>query len=129
MPGYRARLRSLQPRLTVPALVAAAMFACALAAPSGAAAGPRGGMTATSAAAKPSPNLGPANYGGYCTHLGFVDARITPEKEWACLHSDNTTSPLDGQAACEFTYPQRPIAAAELAKGVPYTWQCYLATP
>ena len=56
-------------------------------------------------------------------------SQITPSKDWACLHADGTTSPLDLQAACEFTYTQRPIAAAQITPGVPFTWQCWAAAP
>jgi hypothetical protein len=88
-----------------------------------------GASTAARAAAAASTDLGPANYEGWCKHLGFVRSQISAAKEWECLHSDGTTSPLDLQAACEFTYPQRPIAAAQLTPGVPYTWQCWAAAP
>jgi hypothetical protein len=83
---------------------------------------------ARAAAATPSIDLGGPDYNGYCMHLGFVRPQLSG-KEWSCLHADGTTSPLDVQADCEFTYTQRPIAALQLAPGVPFTWQCYAAVP
>jgi hypothetical protein len=84
------------------------------------------GARAAPAQAGPK-NLGPPNYSGYCQHLGFVDARLTPQpnQQWACLHADSSTSPLDVQAACEFTYAQRPVLAEQLTPGVAFTWQCF----
>jgi hypothetical protein len=79
-------------------------------------------------AAKTGPkDLGPPNYSGYCQHLGFADARLTPQpgQHWVCLHADNSTSPLDLQGACEFSYSQRPILAEQLTPGVAFTWQCF----
>jgi hypothetical protein len=71
-------------------------------------------------------DLGPPNYGGYCQSLGFVTNRFTPppDQRWECLHADGSLSPMNLQAACEFTYTQRPILAQQLLPGVLYSWQC-----
>jgi hypothetical protein len=110
-------------------LAAAAALACAAATGTLALGGTAAAAPAARTAAATSTDLGPADYDGYCKSLGFVRSQITPSKEWACLHADGTTSPLNLQAACEFTYAQRPIAAAALAPEVPFTWQCWAAAP
>lgn len=81
------------------------------------------------AAAAPSTDLGGPNYEGYCRQLGYARSEVAPSKEWACVHSDGTTSPLNVQAACEFSFTQRPVAALQLEPGVPFTWQCWAAQP
>jgi hypothetical protein len=81
-----------------------------------------GGVRAASAAT----DLGPPSYAAYCRSIGFVDTRFTsgPNKTWGCLHSDGSVTALDIQAACEFSYAQRPILAQELTPGAIYTWHC-----
>jgi hypothetical protein len=102
-------------------LARAVVLACALAALAALGAG-----GAAWAASGPV-DLGPPDYSGYCQKLGFVMATFTQgaDKQWACLHADKSTSPLDLQAACEFSYPQRPILARQLTPGVLFTWQCF----
>jgi hypothetical protein len=96
-------------------LVLAILLACLLA------------VSGRALAAQTGPkDLGPPSYSGYCQHLGFVDARLTPQpnQQWVCLHADSSTSPMDLQAACEFSYAPRPISATQLTPGVAFTWQC-----
>ncbi len=102
-------------------LARAAVLACALGLLAALSAG-----GAARAASGPV-DLGPPDYSGYCQKLGFVMATFTQgaDKQWACLHADKSTSPLDLQAACEFSYPQRPILARQLTPGVLFTWQCF----
>ena len=69
----------------------------------------------------PGPDLGPPDYGGYCQSLGFVRNAFTADKQWGCLHADNSITPLNVQAACEFTFTQRPIVARQITPGVLFT--------
>lgn len=113
MPG--SAIRSFAPEW--PKLVLAVLLGCVLAA----------GAAGVARAASGGTDLGAPNYAAYCQRLGFVDARFTSgssSKTWGCLHSDGTVTPLDVQAACEFTYTQRPILARELLPGAIYTWHC-----
>jgi hypothetical protein len=70
--------------------------------------------------------LGPPDVSGYCQHVGFSGASFTPppNQSWQCNHADGSTSPVDMQAACEFSFSQRPVSAKQLTPGVLYTWQC-----
>ena len=79
-----------------------------------------------SARAASEPDLGAPSFAAYCKAIGLVDARFTsgPSKAWGCLHADGTITPLDVQAACEFTYTERPLLARELVPGAIYTWHC-----
>ncbi|HEX7610243.1 MAG TPA: hypothetical protein VF380_06200, partial [Solirubrobacteraceae bacterium] len=111
MPSPHPILRLLRARLTLALAVVSALAA----------------MTAPVAfAATARVDLGPPNYGGYCQSLGFVTNRFTPppDQRWECLHADGSLSPMNLQAACEFTYTQRPILAQQLLPGVLYSWQC-----
>lgn len=73
--------------------------------------------------------LGGPNVTAYCQHLGFATARFTPppNPQWECQSSTGSTAPVDMQAACEFSYPQRPIVAEQLTPGVLFTWQCLVS--
>lgn len=79
------------------------------------------------ASAAAAPDLGGPDVPGYCEHLGLSGASFSapPNQSWQCVHSDGSVSPLDMQAACEFSFSQRPIVARQLTPGVPYTWQCF----
>lgn len=71
-------------------------------------------------------DLGGPDVSSYCQQLGFSGASYTapPNQSWQCLHADGSTSPADMQAACEFSFSQRPILAKQLTPGVLLTWQC-----
>jgi hypothetical protein len=71
-------------------------------------------------------DLGAPSFAAYCKALGFLDARFTSgaSKAWGCLHSDGAVTALDVQAACQFSYTERPILARELLPGAIYTWHC-----
>ena len=75
-------------------------------------------------------DLGGPDVSGYCQHVGFSGASYTapPNQSWQCLHADGSTSPADMQAACEFSFSQRPILAKQLTPGVLLTWQCLQAS-
>ena len=109
----------------------AAVVACSLLLGAGASVAGAAGTRVTALAAAterlPGPDLGPPDYAAYCQSLGFVRNTFTADKHWGCLHADGSISPLDVQAACEFTYRQRPILAKELTPGVLLTWQCLKA--
>ncbi len=69
------------------------------------------------------------NLSAYCQGLEAGNKGATLNGEtWVCIHADNTTSPLNLQAACETTYSQRPILAEEITPGVPFSWKCFLAS-
>jgi hypothetical protein len=74
-----------------------------------------------------SANLGGPDVSGYCQHLGFSSASFTspPNQRWQCVNTDGSTAPVDMQAACEFSFSQRPILAKQLTPGVLYTWLCF----
>jgi len=99
--------------------VAALLTAICLSCASGAAASASSGRV----------SVGGPNVNGYCQHLGFAAARITapPTVQWQCERPDGSTAPVDLQAACEFSYAQRPILAEQLTPGVLVTWQCLVA--
>jgi hypothetical protein len=83
------------------------------------------GAAGQAAGAAPA-TLGSPDVPGYCQHLGFSGASFTspPNQSWQCNDADGSRSPVDMQAACEFSFSQRPIAAKQLTPGVLYTWQC-----
>ncbi len=71
-------------------------------------------------------DLGGPDVSGYCQHLGFSGAGLSPppNQQWQCLRADGSAAPVDLQGACEFSFSQRPVFAKQLTAGVPYTWQC-----
>jgi hypothetical protein len=82
------------------------------------------GASAAGAAATSGTDLGAPNYTGYCQHLGFEQATIS-NAAYVCLHTDKSTSPIELQAACEFSFAQRPIAEENAFPGIIYTQHCY----
>jgi len=104
-PGRRART------------LACTLALCGVAASAGA---------APSSASAAVTNLGPPNYAGYCQSIGSVRAAFTAEhvKQWGCQAANGAVTVMNVQAACEFSYPQRPIAAEELQPGELFTFQC-----
>jgi hypothetical protein len=81
---------------------------------------------ATAAHATTGTELGGMNLSLYCQQLEAGNKGSTLNGEtWVCIHADNSTSPLNLQAACEHEYKQRPINAEEVLAGVPFSWKCF----
>jgi hypothetical protein len=68
--------------------------------------------------------LGSPNVTGYCQSMGFTGAGYTHSLpvQYVC---SGATSPLDTQAACEFTFTQRPIRAEEIVPNLVSTLNCF----
>jgi hypothetical protein len=82
------------------------------------------GGGAVAGAATTGVDLGQPNYDGYCQHLGFERSTIANAR-YECKHADGSTSPIDLQAACEFSFTQRPILAENPHPPVIFSLHCY----
>jgi hypothetical protein len=92
-------------------------------------------MTVAQAVGPPTTgsDLGGMNLNAYCQSKGFGGATLTKARigpgaafnNWVCVSASGVQTPLNLQAACEYTFPQRPIAPEAPDLNDAFSWHCY----